>query len=352
MLRLTLASALVALSFAVPAWADNAEFDATLAKDAAKSADSSLVGRYEGAFIVGQTKKAFDELTLPNGPAQGEEYADDKKLPSTMTVQGRVTRTLYVAPQGRSSLEVFANYVEDLKAKGFTIVYECAKDACGPSFKLLSYNWNNKASLVVSEGADTQRGMASQAMFDSVIDPRYALLKSGEPGNETYVSVLAAQNQGGSFGDMSQALQDRVGVLLQIVEPKAREQKIVTLSADEIGADLANAGRVVLYGIYFDFDKALIKPESQEQIDQMVAYLDGNPDVKVYVTGHTDNQGGLDYNLKLSGARAIALTKALAKAGVDAKRMTPKAVGPLAPLASNDEEEGRAKNRRVELVKQ
>lgn len=352
MLRLTLASALVALSFAVPAWADNAEFDATLAKDAAKSADSSLVGRYEGAFIVGQTKKAFDELTLPNGPAQGEEYADDKKFTSTMTVQGRVTRTLYVAPQGRSSLEVFANYVEDLKAKGFTIVYECAKDACGPSFKLLSYNWNNKASLVVSEGADTQRGMASQAMFDSVIDPRYALLKSGEAGNETYVSVLAAQNQGGSFGDMSQALQDRVGVLLQIVEPKAREQKIVTLSADEIGADLANAGRVVLYGIYFDFDKAVIKPESQEQIDQMVAYLDGNPDVKVYVTGHTDNQGGLDYNLKLSGARAIALTKALAKAGVDAKRMTPKAVGPLAPLASNDEEEGRAKNRRVELVKQ
>lgn len=352
MLRLTLASALVALSFAVPAWADNAEFDATLAKDAAKSADSSLVGRYEGAFIVGQTKKAFDELTLPNGPAQGEEYADDKKFTSTMTVQGRVTRTLYVAPQGRSSLEVFANYVEDLKAKGFTIVYECAKDACGPSFKLLSYNWNNKASLVVSEGADTQRGMASQAMFDSVIDPRYALLKSGEAGNETYVSVLAAQNQGGSFGDMSQSLQDRVGVLLQIVEPKAREQKIVTLSADEIGADLANAGRVVLYGIYFDFDKALIKPESQEQIDQMVAYLDGNPDVKVYVTGHTDNQGGLDYNLKLSGARAIALTKALAKAGVDAKRMTPKAVGPLAPLASNDEEEGRAKNRRVELVKQ
>lgn len=352
MLRLTLASALVALSFAVPAWADNAEFDATLAKDAAKSADSSLVGRYEGAFIVGQTKKAFDELTLPNGPAQGEEYADDKKFTSTMTVQGRVTRTLYVAPQGRSSLEVFANYVEDLKAKGFTIVYECAKDACGPSFKLLSYNWNNKASLVVSEGADTQRGMASQAMFDSVIDPRYALLKSGEAGNETYVSVLAAQNQGGSFGDMSQSLQDRVGVLLQIVEPKAREQKIVTLSADEIGADLANAGRVVLYGIYFDFDKAVIKPESQEQIDQMVTYLDGNPDVKVYVTGHTDNQGGLDYNLKLSGARAIALTKALAKAGVDAKRMTPKAVGPLAPLASNDEEEGRAKNRRVELVKQ
>ena len=77
-----------------------------------------------------------------------------------------------------------------------------------------------------------------------------------------------------------------------------------------------------------------------------------HPDVKVYVTGHTDNQGGLDYNMKLSGARAIAVTKALTRAGIDAARMIPKAVGPLAPLASNDEEEGRALNRRVELVKQ
>jgi outer membrane protein OmpA-like peptidoglycan-associated protein len=352
MVRLSFAGAVLALFLATPVLADNAEFVAELGKDAAKAADSNLVGRYEGAFIVGQTKKAFDELTLANGPAAGEEYDDGKAFTSTLTAQGKVTRTLYVAPQGRSSLEVFGNYVDDLKGKGFTPVYECAKEACGPSFKVLTYRWDNKQTLVVSEGADTIRTMASQAMFDSVIDPRYALLKSGEAGNETYVAVFAAQNQGGSYGDMSQALQDRVGVLLQIVEPKARETKIVTLSADEIGADLANTGRVVLYGIYFDFDKSVIKPESQEQLDQMQAYLDSNPDVKVYVTGHTDNQGGLDYNLKLSGARAIAVSKALAKAGVDAKRMTPKAVGPLAPLASNDDEEGRAKNRRVELVKQ
>lgn len=351
MFRHLLAVALLAFSL-TPALASDPELDALLAKDAKGAADSALTGRYEGSSIVGQTRKAFDELTLPSGPAEGESYDDNKKFTATVTAQGKVTRTLYVAPKGRSSLEVSGNFIDALKAKGFAPVYECAKEACGPSFKVLKYKWDKAETLVVSEGADTRRRAVSSAMFDGVVDVRYALLKSGEAGSETYVGVFAAQNQGGSNGDVSEALQDRVGVLLEIVEPKAREQKIVTLSADEIGADLAATGRVVLYGIYFDFDKAVIKPESQEQLDQMVAYLQGNPDVKVYVTGHTDNKGGLDYNMKLSGARAIAVSKALAAAGVDAKRMTPKAVGPLAPLASNDDEAGQAKNRRVELVKQ
>ncbi|MFO1034623.1 MAG: OmpA family protein [Hyphomicrobiales bacterium] len=352
MTRLLAAAALAALAVSAPALAENAEFEKILQMDAKGSADSTLTGRYEGSIIVGQTKKAFDELTLPTGPAEGEEYSDAKKFTSTITAQGKVTRTLYVSPAGRSSLEVFGNFEDALKAKGFSPVFECAKEACGPSFKLLSYKWDNKSSLVVSEGADTDRSMASQAMFDAVIDPRYALLKMGEAGNETYVAIFAAQNQGGTFGDMSQALQDRVGVLVQVVEPKAREQKIVTLSAEEIGGDIANTGRVVLYGIYFDFDKATIKPESQPQLEQMVAFLTSNPEAKVYVTGHTDNKGTLDYNMKLSGARATAVVKALIAAGIDGKRLVAKGLGPLAPLASNRDEEGQAKNRRVELVEE
>lgn len=93
MVRLSFAGAVLAA--ATPVLADNAEFVAELGKDAAKAADSNLVGRYEGAFIVGQTKKAFDELTLANGPAAGEEYDDGKAFTSTLTAQGKVTRTLY-----------------------------------------------------------------------------------------------------------------------------------------------------------------------------------------------------------------------------------------------------------------
>lgn len=145
---------------------------------------------------------------------------------------------------------------------------------------------------------------------------------------------------------------DRVGVLVEVIEPKARVQKIVTLSADDLGAAIHDAGRMAIYGLYFDFDKAVIKPESQPQLDQMVAYLQKNAELKVYIVGHTDNKGTLDYNMKLSGDRAIAVVKALVAAGVNKARMVPKAAGPIAPLASNRTPEGQAKNSRVELVEQ
>ena len=351
MYRALFAAIVLSLFTLSPARAEDS-VEQVLSLDAKGSADSPLTGRYEGSFIVGQSKKAFDELALPSGPSEGKDYDDNKKFTAVVTAQGKVTRTLYISPKGRSSLEVAGNHIDALKAKGFEVVFDCAKEACGEAFRVLKYVWDNKDTHVISEGADTNRIAASKAMFDRTTDERYTLLKSGEAGTETYVGVFAAVNTAGTFGDVSEALQDRVGVLLEIVEPKAREIKIVTLSASEINSEITNTGRVVLYGIFFDFDKSVIKPKSQEQLDQMVAYLNENPDVKVYVTGHTDNKGGLDYNMKLSGARAIAVSKALAKAGIDAKRMTPKAVGPLAPLASNDDEEGQAKNRRVELVKQ
>jgi OmpA-OmpF porin, OOP family len=352
MFRAVLFSGLLCLSLVTSAIASDPDVLAVLQKDAPGSADSVLTGRYEGSNIIGQTKKAFDEITLPNGPAEGEEYDQDKKFKSTLTLQGRITRTLYGAPEGRSSLEVFGNYVDALKAKGFAPVFECAKESCGPSFKILKYTWQNKATQVISQDSEQHRASLSESMFDSVIDPRYALMKKSEAGAETYVAVFAAQNQGGTFGNVSETLLNHVGVLVEVVEPKAREQKIVTLSADDLGAAISDAGRVAIYGLYFDFDKAAIKPESQPQLDQMVAYLEKNPDLKVYIVGHTDSKGALDYNMKLSGERAIAVVKALVSSGVNKGRMIPKAAGPIAPLASNRTTEGQAKNRRVELVEQ
>ena len=352
MFRAVLFSSVLCFGLAASAFASDPDVLAVLQKDAPGAADSVLTGRYEGSNIVGQTKKAFDEITLPNAPAEGEEFDQAKKFKSTLTLQGRITRTLYGAPEGRSSLEVFGNYVDALKAKGFASVFECAKETCGPSFKTLKYNWQDKATQVVSQDADQHRASLSESMFDSVIDPRYALMKKGDAGAETYVAVFAAQNQGGTFGNVSETLLNHVGVLVEVVEPKAREQKIVTLSADDLGAAINDAGRVAIYGLYFDYDKAVIKPESQPQLDQMVAYLQKNPELKVYVVGHTDNKGALDYNMKLSGERAIAVAKALVAAGIDKSRMVPKAAGPIAPLASNRTPEGQAKNRRVELVEQ
>ncbi len=73
------------------------------------------------------------------------------------------------------------------------------------------------------------------------------------------MSGFRCRDSAGTFGDVSDALKDRVGLLLEIVEPKAREMKIVTLSASEINSEITSTGRVVLYGIFFDFDKSVIK---------------------------------------------------------------------------------------------
>jgi OmpA-OmpF porin, OOP family len=323
-----------------------------MSEDAPDAADHEFTGRYEGSFIVGQTVKAFDELTLPDGAALGKEFSSDKKFSSVITVSGRVTRTMYLAPEGRSSLEIFANYKDKLTEKGFVPVFECAKEACGASFKILKYKWSNKETMLVSEKADDQRKFLSQAIFDKVIDPRYLLMKIGEAEATTYAAVFAAQNQGGSFGDSSKAIRNRVSVLVEVVEPDVLEKKMVTISAGEIDSAIGADGKIVLYGVLFDFDKATIKPESKPQLEEMARYLKENETAKVYIVGHTDNVGKLDYNLKLSAARAEAVVNSLAEGGVDAQRMVSNGVGPFVPIASNRTEEGQILNRRVELVEQ
>ncbi len=337
----------VAMIITASVHAAPSDYTEVLAADANAAADSVYTGRYEGSTIVGQTTQEFDQLMLPAGPVDSAT----KFFVKTVVQKGKVLRSLYVSPVDRSSLEVFGNYVDALKAKGFKTVFECANADCGKNFKDLKYNAKDPA-VVISKNANTRRVFVSRAMFNKITDPRYALLRQGEAGFETYIAVFAAQNAGGSFGDVSKALRGRVGVLIEVVDPGLREEKIVTVTADKIADTLGTDGRVVFYGLYFDFDQAAIKPESALQLAEMVAYLQSDPSVRVYVVGHTDNKGELDYNLKLSTARAKAVVAALIDAGIPANRLLAKGLGPLAPLAANTTAEGQAKNRRVELVAQ
>ncbi len=91
------------------------------------------------------------------------------------------------------------------------------------------------------------------------------------------------------------------------VEPKAMEQSIVTISADEIDSEMASEGRIALYGIFFDFDKAVVKPDPKSQIDEIAKLLKASPGLHVLIVGHTDNKGKLAYNQTLSLNRAKAV---------------------------------------------
>ena len=126
----------------------------------------------------------------------------------------------------------------------------------------------------------------------------------------------------------------------------------VVADAKFLAGSISTTGKAAVYGIYFDTNKSVIKPESEPAIAQIAKMLQSDPALKIYAVGHTDNVGAFDYNVKLSQERAAAVIAALTKLGMSASRMTPFGAGPTSPVASNKSEEGRAKNRRMELVAQ
>jgi len=162
-------------------------------------------------------------------------------------------------------------------------------------------------------------------------------LKLNKGGKTFYVYVRSP------FGDQ---------YYLTIVEKEAMAQEVVA-DAKSLMSDIQAKGSASVYGIYFDFNKADIKLESEPAIKEIAKLLRENKGLKLYVVGHTDNVGPIDYNMKLSKARADAVMKELImRYKIPSERLKAYGVGSLAPVASNKTEDGRAKNRRVELVEQ
>ena len=137
---------------------------------------------------------------------------------------------------------------------------------------------------------------------------------------------------------------------LTIIEKEAMKQE-VAIDAAAMASSIADTGSVAIYGINFDTASSVIKPDSEPAIDEIAKLLTNNPTLKVYIVGHTDMVGDAASNVKLSQARAQSVITALVtKHGIAASRLIAFGNGPYAPIASNKTDEGRAKNRRVELV--
>jgi len=139
---------------------------------------------------------------------------------------------------------------------------------------------------------------------------------------------------------------------LTILQKEAMVQDIKA-TAELLGKGLKTEGHIAVEGIYFDTAKADLKPESAAAVAEIAKLLKADMSLKVFVVGHTDSVGSVESNLTLSQNRAQSVLQALVKDhGIDAGRLKAFGCGPYAPVATNDTEEGRAKNRRVELVKQ
>jgi len=303
--------------------------------------DFPLIKRYEGSKLVGYDARAFDNFKLLTGKLKlGDNgmAAYDQAKP----VEGRHTRLLYLAPPQRSPLEIFRNYQQDLAEKGFATLYQCGDDDCE------SYGTELYRVLYPATRA-LQNNDTAKVAFNVPADPHYLAASLARPEGNVWVSLYVAKETGAAFPQTK----DRAAILLDIVEEKAMEQKMVVVSAETMAKDIAATGRVALYGLYFDTDKAELKAESQPSLDEIGKLLKTQPELKVYIVGHTDNVGGFDYNMSLSQRRAKSVVDRLVKDyGVAAQRLHPVGAGLIAPIAANDDEAGRAKNRRVEIVKQ
>jgi outer membrane protein OmpA-like peptidoglycan-associated protein len=123
-------------------------------------------------------------------------------------------------------------------------------------------------------------------------------------------------------------------------------------AADPLGAELKKTGRLRLYGINFDSDSDVIRPESKGTLDQITATLKKDPSLRITIEGHTDSTSTPQHNQELSEKRAIAVKTYLVAAGIETGRLTTAGLGATKPVATNDSAIGRAENRRVELVRQ
>ena len=306
--------------------------------------DPPGIKRYTGSVLVYRDDVAYDEVKFPSGKVRdvAEPYP-------ALSRAGRRVALHYTLPAGRSSLEVIRNYQQQARTDGFQLVFECVGDACGQGSGQVPVSL--VAAMMPPRFFD-QIGDNSAAACGSygVSAIRYALME-----NKATAATLAVAASNPEIFSVycSDAFKNQLSVWVSRVEPQARDQQMVALSAGDMAKSIDADGRVALYGIYFDTGRADIKPESKASLDQIGELLKQRPELKLHVVGHTDNVGGVDANMGLSKRRAESVVAALASNyGVNRARLTGNGVASLAPVKTNTTDEGRAKNRRVELVLQ
>ena len=188
--------------------------------EVAGAKDFPLIKRYEGSRLIGYDSRSFDTVKLLLGKLKlgdnGQPAVD-----AVREVEGRHTRLLYLAPPERSALEVFRNYEADLAAKGFAVLYKCSGEEACESFGAEIYR-----ILYPPTGA-LQNNELSKVAFNVPAEPHYLAATLARPEGQVSVSLYVAVDRGNAFPETK----DRVAVLLDVVEDKPMEAKMVTVDA-------------------------------------------------------------------------------------------------------------------------
>jgi outer membrane protein OmpA-like peptidoglycan-associated protein len=308
---------------------------AVRAQDVAGSQDPPNMKRYEGSELIGYRAPKFDEYLVPLG-APTDMYPP--KYVKSQATEGQVSYYTYMAPEGRSVAELFRNYKQEFQRLSLQVLYEKGEGQRG---------WFGPTFNKIAEDSGVQQILAYNEAEERMI------VGKDKDSGAFYVVFVTAYRDGVKPDKYDkQITKGRALAEIVVVVPDAMEKKMVFVNADEMKKTLHDSGKIALYGVYFDTDKDAVKTESDPTLAEIAKLLKGDASLKLHVVGHTDNQGKPDYNLELSKRRAANVVAQLtSKYGIAASRLDSFGCGLYAPVASNEAEPGRAKNRRVELVR-
>jgi len=286
-----------------------------------------IISIYEGSEIIYDDQFGYDEL-----PVIINE--DELKL-----IEGNIRRQWCQAPEGRSALEVIKNYENTIKNMGGEVLFLT----------------RDPQSIVIDEvyfedyfqRVRTRHGLASANQLSHYHFPgevsEYLVGKLETSDTDIYTIIAVGK------GQKALDLGNTIFYELITLEAEAMEMDMITI--DSLEQEIEASGRVAIYNIYFDTGEASIKEESAEALATTAEFLKENTDKRYLVVGHTDNTGSYMINMNLSNLRAEAVVdKLIAEYDINQEQLIPVGVGPASPLFSNSTEEGRSKNRRVEIV--
>lgn len=314
------------------------------ANDAPSAKDYPGIPRYEGSKILTQSEQKFGDFLLQTNGLSSPVSTDPKEI---RRVEGSLHRTTYVLAntpeERRTTVEVFRNYEQALKDAGFTNIWtgDQASIRNGPP-SASYFPESDKKELLT--GIKERRYLAAEkaglyaAVFIAERQWDQTFRKS-DPSNPFKADVKLPAGT--------------IVIQVDLINTQPMEEKMVIVKAAEMENKLSDTGRIALYGIHFDFNKADLKPESDPTLDEIAKLLKASPALKLLVVGHTDHVGTFEFNQDLSQRRAASVVKELtSKYGIAANRLTPHGASFISPVATNKTEAGKALNRRVELVEQ
>jgi OOP family OmpA-OmpF porin len=305
------------------------------AQDAARGEIPTVLdpGAPEGATLTTRVNRPFDRYALPVGP-----YG--RGTPNARELEGRIIRSAWrLDDPEAATAAVMAGYRQRLEALGYEPIFACETEACGGFDFRFAVEFLPPPAMLVDTADFAQLSARRPA--------------GGDPGDATHVSVLASRALGAVYVQ-TVAVAPAGPALAVAPASKTGAGAESRLSPDASGVPLlerlTSFGHARLDGLDFEPGSAALTAGSTAALDRTAEELAANPDLSVLIVGHSDNRGALEDNLTLSRRRAEAVREALVSRGIEPARLAAHGAGFLAPVATNATDEGRALNRRVELV--